>query len=189
MEYLIHFVFELIKISILSSIYVSILLVVFRIIAKKNPGSFVDQLSKRKLLFWFVGGSIISTSMFIFMFTYYGNHGLGDFAIVPIGHHKAVSQIDSQFSYIENEKGTQIEIYDFVVKNDHLYAKKVYDFNGLIGDYVVWDLENDTWKLYENDVAYFKAMKKFYYPAPHTFRSFDEHYSEHWNGWRFFLLP
>ncbi len=189
MEYIIHFVFELIKISILSIVYISLLLIVFRLIARKKQGSFIDKISKRKLLFWFVGGAIISSSLFIFMFSYYGNHGLGDFAIVPIGHHKSVFQIDSQFSYIENAKGTQIEINDFIVENDHLYAKKVYDFNGLKGDYVVWDLKNDTWEFYDKDIDYFKTMKKFYYPAPHTFKSFDEHYTERWSGWRFFLLP
>ena len=75
---LFHFIFELIKISILGCIYASLTLVAFKIIGRYKPDSWFAKASRKKLRLWFLSGLIISVGLFGFMFTYWGDHGLGD---------------------------------------------------------------------------------------------------------------
>jgi hypothetical protein len=90
MEVLFHGIFELIKISILGCIYATLTLVTFIIIGHYKPDSWFDKVSKKKLRLWFLSGLFISVGLFLFMFTYFGDHGLGDSARVPVGHFKVV---------------------------------------------------------------------------------------------------
>ena len=83
---LFHFIFELVKISILGCIYATLTLVTFKIIGRFKPESWFDIVSRKKLRLWFLSGLIASFGLFGFMFTYWGDHGLGDWARIPIGH-------------------------------------------------------------------------------------------------------
>ena len=73
-----HFVFEIIKISILGSVYACLILLLFRVIAVFSPDGWFARTSEKQLNFWFKSGFLISISLFSFMFTYWGDHGLGD---------------------------------------------------------------------------------------------------------------
>jgi O-antigen/teichoic acid export membrane protein len=100
MEGFFHLIFELIKISISGCAYATLTLLIFKIIGHYKPDSWFDSVSKKKLRFWFLSGHVISVGLFFFMFTYYGNHGLGDNARVPVGHFKVVRHGGS--TYIQN---------------------------------------------------------------------------------------
>lgn len=189
MEVLFHFIFELIKISILGTIYATLTYLTILIIGKFKPESWFGQVSNKKLKLWFLSGLIISVGLFVFMLTYWGDHGLGDSTRVPIGHFKAVKGINSNNAYIEKEKYNQLEIKSFAYDNDNLYAETQRDFNGEKGDFVVWNLRTDEWTFYENKEEYLTVAENHNYPKPEEFQNFFEHYNRHWNGWRFWLLP
>jgi hypothetical protein len=189
MEVLFHFIFELVKISILSSIYALILLLVCRIISRNKPAGWFCRATKNKLKFWFLTGFIISLGLFIYMFTYFGDHGLGDSAKVPIGHFKVVRQINGADSYIQNSKGDQLGIDFFTFDNNRLYAETPSELNGEKGDYVVWNLQNDSWVFYKTKTDYLLAVEQNNYPHPDQFEDFLYFYRRHWDGWRFWLLP
>jgi len=83
---LFQFIFVLIKISILGCIYATLALVTFKIIGQYKPDSWFYKVSRKKLRLWFLSGLIISVGLFGFMFTYWGDRGLGDWARIPLGH-------------------------------------------------------------------------------------------------------
>lgn len=122
------------------------------------------------------------------MFSYYGNHGLGDSARIPIGHGKGVSQINSSSTYLEDGSGSQLSIADFYFDKNYLYAEVEQEFGEELGQFVVWDLRIDKLIFYTK-LEYLSAAKKFKYPLPSQFNNFQKHYNFYWNGWRFFLLP
>ena len=184
-----HFIFEIFKISILASLYASVLLLLFRAIAKRRPGTWIDLISKRKILFWFSSGFIISMLLGLFMFTYWGDHGLGDSCWIPIGHNKKVGQIDGMGGYADTDSG-QINLGSFVYDADRLYAS----IDNYRGDnkqdwYLIWDLYSGKINLFSSKKEYVKRAKKLSYPMPETFLSYDDQYNKYWNGWRFWLLP
>lgn len=189
MEVLFHFIFELIKISILGSIYATLILVIFKIVGNYNPDSWFDRVLNKKLRLWFLSGFIISVGLFLFMFTYFGDHGLGDSAKVPVGHFQVVNQINGNASYIVNNKGNQLGIKNFTFDGKNLYAETDKEFNGEDGDYVIWDLKSDKWTFYKTQEDYIKFAKQNNYPLPNKFEDFLKFYNRHWNGWRFWLLP
>ena len=189
MEVLFHFIFELIKISILGIVYATLTLIVFRIIGQFKPNSWFEKASKKKVRFWFLSGLFISIALFCFMFTYWGNHGLGDSARVPIGHFKVVKETNANDAYIERDKFDQIGIEKFTFDNDMLYGKIDESFDSGKGKYVVWGLRTDQWIFYQTTVDYNIAANKNNYPKPDSFEDFYTHYKRHWQGWRFWLLP
>jgi hypothetical protein len=188
MEVMFHFIFELIKISILGCIYSTFTLVTFKLIGRYKPDSWFDRVSKKKLRLWILSGLVISVGLFLFMFTYFGDHGLGDSAKVPIGHFKVVRQINGS-AYLQNSKGDQLGITNFNIDCDRLYTETQREFNGEKGDFVVWDLRDDSWTFYRTKDDYLKVAKKNNYPTPETFEDFFTFYKRHWYGWRFWLLP
>ena len=85
-----HFVFMVFKIAILASIYALITLVLLSLLAKFYKVDYFTKILRNKKLSWFGLGFIISTLLLIYSFTYWGNHGLGDSARVPVGYWHAV---------------------------------------------------------------------------------------------------
>ena len=129
---------------------------------------------------------LFGLGFFFFMLTYFGNHGLGDGARVPIGDLKVVKQINGENTYIENEHGDQLGIRKFSVDNNHLYAETQKDYDAEHNDFVIWDLSTDKWNLYKTEEDYMQTGKV---PHPNTFADFWSYYDQYWNGWRFWLLP
>jgi len=189
MEVLFHFVFELIKIAILSSIYGLLIVVIFKLIALLKPDGWFDRVSKKKLQLWFFSGLIISVGLFIFMFTYFGDHGLGDSSRVPIGHFKVIRQINGVYTYLQNDKGDQLGINNFLVDKDNLYAEIEPEFSAKMGNYVIWNLRTDQWTFLRTRDDYVIAAKQYKYPSPDSFEDFWTFYNSYWNSWRFWTLP
>ena len=178
MEAGVHFVFELLKIAILSTIYST---VIFLAITALKP-----KIIKNSKRFWRKCLFTIYGSLFVFMFTYWGDHGLGDSYYIPIPHYKTVNQGD-ETAYIENSKANQLEIKRFSYDNKYLYAE-IADKNQINDDYIVWNLQTDEWKTYSTN-SFLILSKTSKTASPKYFKDFDTHYDNYWSGWRFWLLP
>lgn len=179
-----HFIFELLKTGILSSIYSLIILLLAIVIEKLIRVDYITNLLKSKFKFWETLFKIIYVLLFIFMFTYWGDHGLGDDSYLPVGHFGVVYQSD-EYDYLEDQHGTQMNIHNFTYDANNLYAEAGKNMFGKVaGDYLVWELKNNAWKFYTKD-QYLNSK----YPLPNTFLSFNDQYNKYWNGWRFWLLP
>ena len=187
---LFHFIFELIKISLLSFIYASLTLLVFKIIAHYKPNSWFDKLSRKKLKLWLLSGLLISVFLFFFMFSYFGDHGLGDSARVPIGHWKAIQEVDGEQAYIQDEGPiAMIEIGKFTITENFVYGLKS-DTNGNYnGNYFVYDLVNNSIKTFQQENEYINFLEENKLDKKPNYKDFNYYYGKYWHGWRFWLLP
>src|SRR4051812_25130839 len=122
MEVLFDFIFELFKISIQSSVYATLTLLVFMLIGHYKQDSWFARVTINKKRLWFVNGFLISITLFCFMFTYWGIHGLGDFARIPIGHGKDVRQINGSGAYLPNtnNRRSEMNIGYFAITNNYI---------------------------------------------------------------------
>ncbi len=187
---LFHLLFELIKIAILSCIYASLVLLVFKIIAYYKPDSWFEKVSKKKLKLWFLSGLILSVFLFIFMFSYYGDHGLGDSARVPIGHWKAIQQVDGVQAYIQDEGPiSMLEIGKFQTTVDFVYGFTSPSNENYDGTYFVYDLANNSVKTFQQEQEYFHFLALKNLDKNPNYQDFNYYYKAYWNGWRSWLLP
>ncbi len=185
-----HLVFELIKISILSCIYAFLVLIAFKIIARYRTNSWFDRVSKRKFRLWFLSGLFISIGLFFFMFSYYGDHGLGDDARVPIGHWRAIQEVDARQAYIQDEGPINlIEIDKFIITDKYVYGLTGGENENYEGGYFVYDLVNNKVKTFmqEKEFIYYLAANKL--ETRPTYKNFNYYYKEYWDDWKFWVLP
>lgn len=75
-------------------LYATILIYLLKLISKFRSNTWIDKISNRKKRVWFVIGFLVSTSLFIFLFSYWGNHELGDSARIPIGYENEILNIN-----------------------------------------------------------------------------------------------
>lgn len=189
MEALFHGIFELIKISILGCIYATTTLLIFKLIGRYKPNSWFDRASRKKLRLWFLSGLLISFGLFFFMFTYLGNHGLGDNARVPVGHWRAIHEVNGT-AYIQDEGPiSMLTMNKFIVTDDFIYGQ-VGEINANYkGEYFAYDLVNNEVKTFEKEKDYLDFLITKNLDTKPDYKDFSYYYSRHWNGWRFWLLP
>ena len=124
MEVLFHFIFQLIKIGILASIYSIIIIGILLLFEKVKSNDYLKKIKSQKINSWFSFGFIISILLFIFSFTYWGNHGLGDGPRIPIGHWETIENTNwNEYGYLKGQKtsdGNDIETTQFKVVDDKL---------------------------------------------------------------------
>ena len=192
MEVLFHLLFELVKIAILASIYSTLLLLLFKRLGKYKPGSWFDTVSKKSIRLWFITGLVVSILLFVFMFSYWGNHGLGDSARIPVGHGKAVVQINGSMTYITatGYEMETLEINEFATTDNFLFAKISSDRPAATNkEIAIWDLNTNEVEFLDHfsDIETFKSKNNI--KGRLLFQDFQNQYSKYWNGWRFWLLP
>ena len=185
MEVLFHFIFQIVKISILSLIYIFILAAISQLPFFKKI-KFLNDLNhykRTRVITWFVLGFIL----FIWSFTYWGSHGLGDYARIPIGYGRQIERINATITYITPE-GHELETYginEFATENKFCFGKS----RGMDKTvYFIWNLESNKIVKYKSKRQYIKQLSKHGIKNP-KYNTFYEAYDNYWNGWRFWLLP
>jgi hypothetical protein len=192
MEVLFHFVFELFKIAILASIYASLIVVAIVLIGRRKPDSWFGKITENKSRLWFRTGFIISLILFAYMFTYWGDHGLGDSSKIPIGHGKSVEQINGTTTYIRADgyEFETLQIDEFATTKNFLFARKGEGNNEeKSSEYVVWNLKTNKADFLDAYSSLDSFARVRGISEPIRFSDFLTHYKKHWNGWRFWLLP
>jgi hypothetical protein len=171
---LFHFAFEILKIALQAAVYSLVLMLLIFIVIKATGNRRLKSI-KFKTVYFSVAGLL-----FIFSFTYYGDHGLGDEANIPVGHGKTINSGDG-YAYLNVER-TQINIDSFLVRNDHLcFASK--------NDYYDYQLPSGKYVKYSSKQEYEAYAKKNHLPVVNDFKTFYPQYDAYWNGWRLWFLP
>jgi len=193
MEVLFHFIFQLIKIGILASIYSFILTGILLIVGKFKPNEFLKRVKSEKKKYWFSFGFLISIGLFIFSFTYWGNHGLGDGPMIPIGHWETIENTNwTEYGYLKGQKtsdGIDIETTKFKVVNDKLCGNLKSWFYDFENSYFVLDLKTDEMTEFKTESEFNKYVENNKLPNSNELLSFKQNYRNHWSGIRFLLLP
>lgn len=181
MEVLIHFIFQLVKIGFLSLCYSFLLFQLLKILKKR-----VENLKVYK---WFYYYFIIYFLLFIYSFTYWGNHGLGDGAKIPIGNWKVIENVNWDYGSYLNFENTQFDIDKFIVENGNLYAKTSDFFTSNNYTYFIINLDTNEVTKFKDKQAYNSYAKERNFPQSKELLSFSDNYLNYWGGARFFLLP
>src|ERR1700759_794441 len=111
---LFHLIFELFKIAILSTVYSGGVLLVLRVIKHLNNTTYLDGIRFKRLYFSIYG------ILFVFSFTYFGDHGLGDEACLPLGHFEVMNSTDGYAYFTPAGTSEQISVDSFKVANGAL---------------------------------------------------------------------
>lgn len=173
MSALFHFGFELFKIAALSAVYAFLVYSVASILGSKKGGMSV-------FFRYFI---IIAVILFVFQFTYYGNHGLGDNSILPIGHGKTVRQGDDWAYFTPAGRGAgQIHVNSFAVRNSNLCASTDDGF-------FFYNLAEDKMSKFASKGIYNSFASVHNLPSTGQFQDFNTQYAAYWNGWRFWTMP
>lgn len=193
MEVLFHFIFQLIKIGVLASIYSFIVIGILLIIGKFKLIEYLKRVKSEKKKYWFSFGFLISIGLFIFSFTYWGNHGLGDGPMIPIGHWETIENINwNEYGYLKGQKtsdGIDIETTKFKVTNNKLSGNLKSSFYEFENSYFVLDLKTDEITESKTESEFNKYSAKNELPKSNDLLSFEDNYRNHWSGIRFLLLP
>lgn len=193
MEVLFHFIFELIKISILGCIYATLTLLTFKLIGRYKPDSWFARVSKKKLRLWFLSGLILSVGLFFYMFTYYGDHGLRDGPKIPIGHGIVVDNTNwNEYGYIKGIKTSDkidIEMTKFIVVDNKLIGNLDSWFYDFQNSYFIYDLKTKEMNEFKTKAEFDTFTKENKLPTSDGLLTFEDNYRKHWGGWRFWLLP
>jgi hypothetical protein len=189
MESLGHFIFELVKIAILSFIYAIVLFFIYKKLPKYNLPKWLEKRFKSKKQLWVY----ISLFLLFYMFTPYGNHGLGDSARIPVSFTKEISNVNwtefGRFNDVKSSEKNDLESTHFKVVNNFVCGNLKSDFYMYDNSYFIYDIKNEKLHEFANVNEYNEFAVNENLPKSNELKSFKENYSDYWNGWRFFLLP
>lgn len=123
------------------------------------------------------------------MFTYFGDHGLGDSARVPIGHWRAIQEANGIQAYIQDEGPVKyIEIDKFIVTDDYVYGFASDANENYEGGYFVYDLVNNKVNTFEREKEFINYLTRTNLDTKPDYKNFSYYYNRHWNCWRLWLL-
>lgn len=194
MEVLGHFIFMILKIGIQASIYSWVLIMIMTVISYFTKGDSLHNIVHNKKSSWFIFGFIISVLLFIYSFTYWGNHGLGDGPRIPVGYWNTVQNTNWEFSDLkgyQNKDGHQISISRFITRDEFFCGE--FDQNHFFYDYenafFVLNMKSDQIIEFSNKEEYNDYAFSNNLPKSSSLLTFEQNYGNYFGGWRFWLLP
>lgn len=139
---------------------------------------------------WIMSYIAIYVGLFLYMFTFWGSHGLGDSARVPIAHWREIHELNCTQAYIQSDKHVSIVLIDkFFVTDDFVYGLLTKDNENYDGLFFVYDLTSNTINTFKQEHLYVNYLKANRLELNIEYKDFDYYYSQHWHGWRFWILP
>jgi len=191
MEALINFIFQLIKIAIITPIYSILLIGILLIVRKIKSTQYLERVKNEKKKHWMIYCVLISMGLLAYSFTYWGDHGLGDSARIPVGNFKEVGQTNSIYAYIEPENypyGAMF-VHSFMKSGNYLTGKTATSPVDKPKPFFSWNLSEDKIVFFDSETEYNSFADKNRLPKTAEFKTFRESYTEHWGGMKFWLLP
>ena len=188
MEYLFGFVCTLIKIALQASVYAWVVYwLAHWADTRLALDSALGRASRNRKKFWRRSFAASYGALFLFSCTYWGDHGLGDHARLPIGHGEAIEELNGIETYFEASPRLQVAtdqpfIDRFQVAGDVLCGQAS-------------DKSFFTYNLATKEQQHFADSSEYdAYARPRglapigEFQSFWKQYGRYWGGWRFWLL-
>lgn len=191
MEVIFHFIFQLLKIGILASIYSALLIGLMLFLDLYKSTEYLERIKMEKKKYWFLFGLLIFIVLFVFSLTYWGNHGLGDGARIPIGNFKEVEEINGIDAYIEPENYPYglMKVHSFVKSGNFLTGKTEVSTVHRPKPFFSWNLSKDKIIFFDSENQYNLFAKNNNLPKSTEFKTFRQSYKEYWGGIKFWMLP
>jgi hypothetical protein len=189
MEYLFGFIFTLFKIAIQASFYATAATWLIGLATTRYPNSALRRIGYDGWLVWQHSYFVAFIGLFLFSCTYWGDHGLGDSARIPLGHGEEMSEINGNETFFEGGKpfmvsdmaGSQ-QVDKFQVANNVLCAQAERK------RYFIYNLATKKSRVFTDSLEYNAYAAPRGLPASNKLQSFWRHYKRYWGGWRFWLL-
>ncbi|MGZ3750804.1 MAG: hypothetical protein ACXVAU_05995, partial [Mucilaginibacter sp.] len=153
------------------------IILVFRLLFLKLKNGKGPSNFKFKRIFLYFAGLLL-----VYSFTYFGDHGLGDEAYLPLGHWETMNAGDGYPYFNPHNSPNQIRVDSFLVRGDHLCMasdRLFYDYHLVSGEL----------KQFNNRKLYNAHAIAHSLPLVTEFKQFWPQYNSYWNGWRFWVLP
>lgn len=187
MEYLFGLIFTVVKVLLQASAYATLLVILARMYAGFSPTSKVATLASSGRQLWRLGGLIALLALFLIANTPWGDHGLGDYARLPLGNGEIIEQVNGTEAYFQAEAPLKLAtdqpfIDSFAVANDVLCGKASDE------SFFTYDLATKQQRIFADSQEYTAYARQHALPAISEFKSFATHYHDYWGGWRFWLL-
>lgn len=189
-----HLLFMFFKILVLASVYSLMIVAILTILSRFNDAEYLKKVTKNKKSAWFVYGFVISILLFIYSFTYWGNHGLGDGPRIPVGYWNVVENTNWQFSNLRGYtdfEGNKICVSRFTTENNYFCGEFDQDhfFYDFKNEYFVINMKtNEIIEFMDkNEYNRYAQMNKL--PLTSNLFTFEQNYHNYFRGWRFWLLP
>ena len=183
MGFLIQFIILLFKIALLASFYATISWLWVFFLSKLYPNWRCAKWMNKKIASWFVLGFSWSVLLFCYSFSYWGYAGLGARKRIPVGYGKEMIQTELMI----DEESPECEKW---MQQGHYIVGVLRKFETTDKDiYIVWDLKVNEAKEFNSKEAYLKVVTSLKVEQPLKYKSFQEHYSTYWWGWRLLFLP
>jgi hypothetical protein len=184
-----HFIFVLIKILILGFIYSSIIYFLHTLISNWLKWNWIKNIKISRIFLWLY----ISFFLLIYMFTPYGNHGLGDSARIPISFTKEISNVNwTEFARINNVKSNEeneIEMTKFKIIDKIVCGNLNSSFYSYTNSFFIYNSNSEKLIEFNSQKEYDFFATQNNLPNSNELISFEENYRNYWSGWRFLFLP
>jgi hypothetical protein len=181
MEVLFHLAFQLVKVSLQSSIYAILLLGLFRIWVRGT-----DNFN----LWLNLAGLILVLLMLYGSFSHYGNHGLGDSSRLPLAHGRTIHLSSKTYIKLDGSKiDSEIYIDKFALSEKYVFGYLDNSQTNYDKIYFVFDLQRNKVSQFEKEADYLAFLVQAHINPDTKLADFFEHYHNYWSGWRFWLLP
>lgn len=189
MEYLFGFVCTLFKIAIQAGLYATFALWLVGLVASRYPNNALRRTRYDGWEIWQRIFVIVYVALFLFSCTYWGDHGLGDSARLPLGHGEEIVELngtetsfEGRNPFIVSDMGGAQQVDKFQVADEILCAQAEGKH------YFTYNLATKESRVFADSLDYngYAALRGL--PASTEFQSFWKHYKRYWAGWRFWLL-
>jgi hypothetical protein len=126
-------------------------------------------------------------ALFFIANTPWGDHGIGDYARIPLGNGEIIEEINGTEAYFQTEMPLKLStdqpfIDSFEVANDVLCGKASDE------SFFTYDLVTKQQHVFADSQGYTAYASQHSLPSITDFKSFDKQYHDYWGGWRFWLL-
>ena len=170
---LFHFGFEIVKIAALAGVY-SFVFYCFFFILREISGR--RNLRRPKPRYFYL---TIYALLFVYSFTYFGDHGLGDESHIPLGYFQTMDATDGYAFFTPQNSSQTLSVDSFQVKDHQLFIASA-------NTYYIYNLSSGSMKKFDSKNVYEQYAVHNSHPPINHFKKYTELY---WNGWRFWLLP
>ena len=183
MEVIFHFVFQLFKISCLSAAYAGLVVLGLRFVKVGRLG----------VIEWFGLGALIWIGLFVYSFTYWGNHGLGDTYRIPLGNSKVLESINAMeyadLLDVMNSSGQRVEMSKFAFTEEVLVGNCDDWFYDVPCSFFAYEIASENLLEFPDSSSYMTSALKHGWPTLEEHGTYEQNYRKHWSGWRYWLLP
>jgi len=189
-------IYLLIKATLLSGAYAALLVWLLYLLCKIADAKAPQAVVKRRFLIWLFLAVPIFFGLFAYRLSYWQDMGMGETAMVPVGHGHVVYNADGFMTYFDSDPDNEVYLQEdhvhigkYVIDREMLCAENSEEPTDSTYKYVVFNMQSNRLIRFTSDAAYDTYAATHKLPARETFKDFASHYNAYaakkptWKKW------